>query len=48
MSEVMTIQDKGECDKAIADFTEAIRLDPQSASAYYDRGRAWAEKGDYG
>ena len=37
----------GECDKAIADFTEAIRLDPQNVSTYHDRGLALDEKGDY-
>ena len=29
--------------KAISDFTEAIRLDPNSASAYYNRGVACAK-----
>ncbi len=28
-------------DKAIADFTEAVRLDPKNAGAYYGRGRAY-------
>ena len=27
---------------AIADLTEAIRLDPKDAAAYYHRGRAWS------
>jgi tetratricopeptide (TPR) repeat protein len=31
---------KGQFDRAIADFTEAIRLKPQYASTYYFRGRA--------
>ena len=43
----MTSQDKGECDKSIADFTEAVRLNPQSASAYFDRGRAWYFKQEF-
>ena len=30
--------DKQEYDKAIADFTEAIRLDPKNACAYNNRG----------
>src|SRR5262249_3387608 len=31
---------------AIADFTEAIRLQPDLAQAYNDRGRAYAKLGD--
>ncbi|MCH8840041.1 MAG: tetratricopeptide repeat protein [Planctomycetes bacterium] len=38
--------DKGEYDKAIADFNEAIRLDPKYAMAYVDRGNAWRGKGE--
>ena len=34
-------------EKAIADFTQAIRLDPSYASAYISRGVAYAGKGDY-
>jgi tetratricopeptide (TPR) repeat protein len=37
---------KGEFDKAIADYTEAIRLDPKYAAAFYNRGMAWDDKGD--
>ena len=33
-------------DNAIADFTEAIRLDPKLAQAYYNRGVAYSVKGD--
>jgi len=36
----------GEYDRAIADFTEAIRLDPKCGSAYRGRGNAYKEKGD--
>ena len=32
---------------AIADFTEAIRFDPSYSLAYYSRGDAYAETGDY-
>ena len=35
---------KGETDKAIADFTDAIRLDPKDASLYVDRGGAFHDK----
>ena len=38
---------KGDYDKAIADYTEAIRLDPKNAEAYCNRGHAYEEKGDY-
>jgi lipoprotein NlpI len=38
---------KGDLDRAIADFTEAIRLDPKDALAYNDRGAAYAVKGDF-
>ena len=38
---------KGDYDKAIADFTEAIRLDPKYAQAYYHRGVVYGKKGDY-
>jgi tetratricopeptide (TPR) repeat protein len=37
----------GEEDKAISDFTEAIRLDPQDAAAYSDRANSWATKREY-
>ncbi len=32
--------------RAIADYTEALRLDPQNAEAYARRGAAWRAKGD--
>ena len=50
----MTYQDRGlawnektEYDKALADYTEAIRLDPKSAAAYNDRGWVWTAKKEY-
>lgn len=34
-------------DRAIADFTEAVRLSPQNAMAYRYRGLSWNSKGDH-
>ncbi len=39
--------EKGDYDKAIADYTEAIRLDPTSAHAYLFRGQAHSGNKDY-
>ena len=39
--------EKGDHDQAIADCTEAIRLDPKNADAYYNRGNSYARKGEY-
>jgi lipoprotein NlpI len=38
---------KRDYDRAIADYDEAIRLDPHDALAYYNRGVAWHGKHDY-
>jgi tetratricopeptide (TPR) repeat protein len=32
-------------DEAIKDYTEAIRLDPKLAAAYYNRGKIYDNKG---
>ena len=37
---------KGDFDKEVADYTEAIRLKPDLADAYYGRGLALGKKGD--
>jgi tetratricopeptide (TPR) repeat protein len=37
---------KGDLDRAIADYDEAIRLDPKDAMAYYNRGLAFKAKSD--
>ena len=37
---------KHDYDKAIADYNEAIRLDPEDAEFYYNRAWAWQQKGD--
>jgi tetratricopeptide (TPR) repeat protein len=36
-----------EYDKAIADYTQAIRIDPKFATAYSNRASAYGMKGDY-
>ena len=43
----LALEDKGDHDKAIAEFNEAIRLDPQNAFAYKGRGVAWSKKGEF-
>ena len=40
------LRDKGDVDGAIAAYTEAIRLNPQNAQPYSDRGRAYLRKGE--
>jgi tetratricopeptide (TPR) repeat protein len=37
---------KGDLDRAIADYGEAIRLDPKRAGLLDDRGRVRVKKGD--
>ena len=34
----------GDLDRAIADYNQAIRLDPKDTKAYYNRGIAWEKK----
>ena len=38
---------KKEYDQAIADYTQAIDIDPKYVGAYNDRGIAYTNKGDY-
>src|SRR5215470_2695496 len=38
---------KNEYDKAIADFTEALKLEPKRLTAYFNRGIAWFQKKEY-
>jgi Flp pilus assembly protein TadD len=38
---------KGNFDLAISCYTDAIRLNPKYAKAYYSRGAAYSEKGDH-
>jgi lipoprotein NlpI len=37
---------KGDNDRAMADYDEAIRLNPNDAMTYNDRANIWADKGD--
>jgi lipoprotein NlpI len=41
------VDDKQDYDRAIADYSEAIKLDPKNAVAFYDRGLAYYSKQDY-
>src|SRR5205085_567026 len=43
----VSAQEKQDYDKAIADYTAAIGLDPTNASAYQNRGFNWSQKHDY-
>ncbi len=40
-------QEKGQWDKAIAEYNKAIELNPEYAEAYYNRGIAYGNKGQY-
>jgi tetratricopeptide (TPR) repeat protein len=40
-------QTRGDLDKAIADYSQAIVLKPDYAAAYENRARAFVDKGDY-
>ena len=38
---------KGESDHAIADYTQAIEINPRYATAYFNRGNAVEAKGEH-
>src|SRR5262252_7929501 len=42
----LAYRSKGDFDRAIADYSEAIRLDPKHAAAHYNRGKLYQDKGD--
>jgi len=47
LKKAVTYEEKGDHDKAIAAFTEVIRLDPKCALAYGLRGTTYKEKGEH-
>ena len=40
-------EEQGQTELAIADYDEAIALDPQAAEAFYTSGNAFCDLGDY-
>jgi len=42
----LAYRSKGDFDRAIADLSEAVRLDPKYAEGYYGRGLAYGNKDD--
>ena len=46
MGRGLAYQNKGDNDKAVVEFTEAIRLAPDSAEAFQKRGLAYEKKGE--
>lgn len=46
-SRAKAYQEAGQFEKAIADYTQFILLNPRYAHAYYNRGRAYAASGEY-
>ncbi len=42
----LSYHQKGDADRALADYTKAIALNPKHANAYYARGNIYREKGD--
>ena len=45
--EVSLIASRGDLDRAISDYDEAIRLNPKSGRAFVGRGNVFSNKGDF-
>ena len=43
----LAYHEDGDLDQAIADYDQALVLDPQHVGAYYSRGNAYFSKGDF-
>jgi len=43
----MSSYEKKDFDNAIAEFTDAVRLNPKNYLAFQERGRAWSRKNQY-
>jgi tetratricopeptide (TPR) repeat protein len=43
----LAFANRGDLDRAVADFTEAVRLNPKDALAYSNRGLAFVNKGEF-
>jgi len=43
----VALRQKGEIDKALAEFSRAVQLDPLNALAFQGRGNAYSTRGDY-
>lgn len=39
--------EKGDLDKAIANWSEAVKINPEFANAYHNLGSAWGHKGNF-
>jgi tetratricopeptide (TPR) repeat protein len=48
VSRAIAWSNKNEYEKAIADYSEAIRIDPNDFNAYFNLGNAWLHKKEYG
>ena len=46
-NEISDSPEKGDVDTAVADFTEAIRLDPNNADVYYNRALVYYSEDNY-
>ena len=44
----MCFYKQGEQDKAIKDYTQAIKLNPEEGVFFNNRGVSWSKKGEYG